>query len=73
MYLDKPSKITKNGIRDLTGLCENGSILEKISVKNDAMSGLTWEKKDGRAMTIEDINDLGVKYATKVLAYKIYF
>lgn len=30
-------------------------------------------KLDGRAMIVEDIIDLGVKYVTNILAYKIYY
>jgi len=72
LWLKRPYKITKEAIRAVTGLYSSGGIPVLKSVKNDIVTEATGSKFDKRAMTIEDIIDLDVKFASMIIRYKIY-
>jgi len=72
MWLNGPFKITKDAIRAVTRLHSSGGIPVLKSVKNQTLSEAIGSKFDKRAMTIDDISDPDVKFASMIIGYKIY-
>jgi len=72
LWLNKPFKITKDAIRAITGLHSSGGLPVLKSVKNQTVSDATRSKFDKRAMTVEDITEPDVKFASMIIGYKIY-
>lgn len=73
MWLDRPHKISKEAIHTVTRLCATGEVpLLRYVPKND-VEKLTRSKWDGRAMTVNNISDPTVKYASMVIGYRIYY
>jgi len=72
LWLNKPFKITKDAIRAVTSLHSSRGLPILKSVKNQTVTEATGSKFDKRAMTIEDITDLDIKFASMIIGYKIY-
>jgi len=72
MWLNRPFKITKDAIKVVTGLHSSKGLPVLKSVKNQTVSEATRSKFDKRAMTIEDITNPDIKFASMIIGYKIY-
>lgn len=73
MWLNKPFKITKSAIRALTRLRSSSELVSLKDVKNQIFMDATGSKFDRRAMTINDILEYDVKFASMVIGYKVYY
>lgn len=71
--LDKPYPITKDIISVNTRLCDKGTILVKKTMKNKEFETLTRVMGDQRALLIDIVVNLVVRYVTYGISYKIYF
>lgn len=73
MWLDRLHKITKEVIHAVIRFCSTDEVPLLRSVpKNDVekMIGSRW---DGRSMTVNNINDPAMKYASMVIGYRICY
>lgn len=70
--LDRPHKITKEVIRAIIGLAKTGDVPSLRKVSNDTVIATTGSKFDRRAMTINDILENNVNFASMVAVYKVY-
>lgn len=57
----------------MIGLCDKGIMPMKKIVKNKEVETLTGVKGDQRALIIDKIDNLVVKYMAYGISYKIYF
>lgn len=73
MWLDQPHKITKEVIHAVIGFCSTSEIPLLTSVPKNDVKKLTGSRWDGRAMTVDNINDLVVKFVSMVIGYRIYY
>lgn len=72
MWLDKPHNITKSAIKAVTCLSSVGEIPALRNVKNQMVIKATGYQFDKRLMTINDIIEQDVRFASMVMGYKIY-
>lgn len=72
IWLSKPFMITKDAISVVTGLCSSSELPGLKYVKNQVVTDTTRSRFDKRAMTINDILEYDVKFASMVIGYKIY-
>lgn len=72
MWLDRQHKITKESIHVVTRLWATGEVRMLRTIPKDEVTRLTKSKWDGRAMTINEIDDPEVKYAYMVIRYRVY-
>jgi len=73
MWLGQPFKITKEVIRVVIGLNDTGSMPMLKAVKNQTVIEATRAQFDKRALTINDITDHAVRFASMVIGYKVNF
>lgn len=72
MWLDRAHKITKEDTHAVTGLWATGEVPVLRTIPKNEVARLTKSKWDGRAMTINEIEDPGVKYSSMVIGYRVY-
>lgn len=72
IWLDKPYKITKNEIKVVTCLNATGEVPGLRNVKNTIVTEVTNSQHDSRSMTISDIIEYDVRFASMVMSYKVY-
>lgn len=63
MWLDQLHKFTKEGIHTISELWETGEVPVLRSITKDEVAQLTKSKWDGREMTVNEIEDLEVKFS----------
>lgn len=73
MWLYRPHKITKEAIHVVTKLWATGEVPLLRTIPKDDVNRLTKSKWDGHAMTMNDIDDLAMKFASMVIDYKVYY
>lgn len=73
VWLDKLHKISKGVIPAIKGLCEYSQLQSLKATKNDVVTNKTDSKFDGRVMTIDDILENDIRFASMVIGYKIYY
>lgn len=73
LWLDCPYLISKETLRDMTNLCSIGIVSVLKYVKNDEVNRLTGFVLDKRALRIDGILDLAVRYVTMGNSYKVYY
>lgn len=71
MWLDRPHKITKEAIHVVTSFCSTGEVPLLMSIPKNDVENLTGSRWDKRAITMNDINDLAVKFSSMVIGYRI--
>lgn len=72
MWPDRPHKLTKQTIQVVTCLNAIGEILGVRKVQNTIVTVVTKSQIDSRSMTISDIIEHDVRFASMVTGYKIY-
>lgn len=72
IWFDRPHKITKKVIQVVIGLAEIGKVPSLRKVSNDTVIATTSSKFDSRSMTINNILENDVKFASMVVDYKVY-
>lgn len=72
MWLDKPHEITKTIIKVVTCLNSTGEVTSLRNVKNQIVTKVIGSQFDKRAMTISDIIEHDVIFASMVTGYKVY-
>lgn len=55
------------------GLCNNGDVLTKNSIKNKEVETLNDINRDQRALIIDKIINPAVRYVAYDISYKVYF
>lgn len=73
MWLDMSHMITKQVIKVVTDLYSKGPIPILKAIKNEIVMKLTGVKFDKHALTVKDIDDSIVKYASMMIGYKIFY
>lgn len=73
LTLDKPYQISREVIKNLTGLCNIGDVLKKNSIQNKEVKTLTGVIGDQRAMLISTIKDPIMRHIAHGISYKIFF
>lgn len=72
IWLDKSHKITKLAIKAITCLNVTSEVPSLKNAKNQTVTEATNSKHDGRSMTISDIIEYDVRFASMVTSYKVY-
>lgn len=72
MGLDRPHKITKEEIHVVNGLCSTDEVPILRSIPRNNFVELTKSRWDGRAMTINEIDDSTVKFASMIIGFQVY-
>lgn len=72
IWLEKPYKITKNAIQVVTCLNATSEVLGLRNMKNTIVREVTDSQHDNRSMTISDIIEHDVIFASMVTGYKMY-
>lgn len=72
IWLDKPHNIIKTTIQDVTCLNVTSEVLGLRNIKNATVIQVTNSKNDSRSMTISDIIEYDVRFASMIIVYKIY-
>lgn len=72
MWLNQPFKITREAISIVTGLNSSSGFPKLKVVKNQTITEATSSIFNKRAMTINDIIELGVRFSSMVIRYKTY-
>lgn len=72
MWLNIAFIITKEAISTIIGLNFSGQLPILKSMKNQIVIEATGSNFDKRAMKIEDIIEVDVKFASMIIGYKIY-
>lgn len=72
MMLDKPYRISKEGISTIYGLCGDGPVLVKRSIKSKEVEAVTSVMGDQRALLIDTIIHPMVRYVAYGVSYKNY-
>lgn len=73
MWLDWPHKNYKKAIHVVTGFCATGEVPVLRSIPKNDVESLTHSKWDDREMTVNNIIDPIVNYASMVISYQIYY
>lgn len=73
LWIDRPHLITKEVIRDVTGLWDKGTVPTLKYVKNEVVKKLIGVAFDKRALATKTITNPTVKYASFMIGHKIYF
>lgn len=73
IWLDKAHNITKFVIQALIGLCAFRELMSLKAVKNDVVNNAIRSKFDKWVMTIKDILEYDIRFASMVIGYKIYY
>lgn len=66
IWLYRPNKITKKAIQAVTCLNANGEILGLRKVQNTIVNAVTRSQYDSQSMTISDIIEYDVRFASMV-------
>lgn len=72
LWLDKPYKITKKAIQEVTYLSATGIVPKLWHVKNTIVMEVTSLNHNNRSMTISEIVEHDVRFAQMVIGYKVY-
>lgn len=72
MWLDQPHKITKKAIEVVTYLSATREVPELRKMHNTMLTKITESQFDSRSLTINDIIEHNVRFASMVTGYKIY-
>lgn len=72
LRLDKPYKITKKDIQEVTCLNAIGEVLALWNVMNTTILQVTGSKHDNREIKISDIVEFNVRFSSMVTGYMVY-
>lgn len=72
IWLDKPYKITKQKIHEVTCINQTGRKPDLRKVTIPTITKLTGAQFDSRSMTIDDILEHDVRFASMIIGYKVY-
>lgn len=72
MWLDRPYKIAQSTIKAVTYFSSVGEVPTLRNVKNQMVTEATGSQFESRSMTIHDIVEYDVWFASMVMGYKLY-
>lgn len=72
MYLDRSHTITKEAIHVVTGFWQIGEVPKLRKISQNTIIELTKTTCDSRAMSVNNIQDEVVRYATMIIGYRIF-
>lgn len=72
MYLDRSHTITKEAIHEITSFCQTDEVPKLRTISKETLIALTKTTTNGHSISINNITDPGVRFATMVIGYQIF-
>lgn len=71
--MDRPYKITKEVIKNVTCLHKIGGVPNtRCKLSNTKLNKLTGTTFDGHSLRVDDVRDIDVKFLEMIIRYKVY-